>query len=141
MSIHEPVFDDSFAEPDFSDQVTWFVLPFVTVAKILRVAFGIRLNRNGGCATEIPTDDGVVVGGVVVGGVVVGGVVVGGAAVTFTVTLLQFTVPRLQVTVPLPARFRLVTRPPVPPELIEKNDDPVLDHVTDFVQSVTLASE
>jgi hypothetical protein len=148
---------------------TWFVLPFVTVAKILRVALGITLNPNGGCAIEIPTPPGgvvvggVVVGGFVVGGVVVGGVVVGGsvvggvvvggsvvggvvvggavATVTFTVMPVQFTPFRLHETVPAPARFKLATRPPVTPELIVKEADPLLDQVTALVQSVTLESE
>jgi hypothetical protein len=130
------------------------VLPFVTVAKILRVALGITLNPNGGCAIEIPTPPGgVVVGGVVVGGFVVGGVVVGGsvvggvvvggavATVTFTVMPVQFTPFRLHETVPAPARFKLATRPPVTPELIVKEADPLLDQVTALVQSVTLESE
>jgi hypothetical protein len=55
--------------------------------------------------------------------------------------LLQFTPFRLQETVPVPATLRLVTRPPVAPELIVKADDPPLDQVTALVQSVTLESE
>jgi hypothetical protein len=148
------VLDESLPEPDLTVHFTWFVLPFVTVAKILRVALGITLNPNGGCAIEIPTPPGgVVVGGVVVGGFVVGGVVVGGsvvggvvvggavATVTFTVMPVQFTPFRLHETVPAPARFKLATRPPVTPELIVKEADPLLDQVTALVQSVTLESE
>ncbi len=60
---------------------------------------------------------------------------------TFTVMLLQVTPLRLHETVPVPATLRLVTRPPVAPELIVKADDPALDQVTALVQSVTLESE
>ena len=86
---------------------------------------------------------GSVVGGVVVGGSVVGGVVVGGAiaAVTFTVMPLQLTPFKLQETIPAPETFRLVTKPPVVPELIVKKADPPLDQVTALLQSVTLESE
>jgi hypothetical protein len=154
-STHGPALDEIFPEPDLTVHFTPPVLPFATVAKILRVAPGIRLNPNGGCATVIPTlASGVpgVVGGVVGGSVggVVGGVVggsvggvVGGAvpAVTFTVMLLQFTPFRLQETVPVPVTLRLVTRPPVAPELIVKIADPALDQVTALVQSVMLESE
>jgi hypothetical protein len=55
--------------------------------------------------------------------------------------LLQFTPFKLHETVPVPDTFRLVTRPPVTPELIVKTDDPPLDQVTALVQSVKLESE
>jgi hypothetical protein len=92
-SIHEPELEEICAEPDFTVQATWFVLPLVTVAKIRRVEPGMTLNPYSGCATEIETEDGWTVDGgvpltgrgVVVtgGGVVVarGGVVVTGGGV------------------------------------------------------------
>jgi hypothetical protein len=61
--------------------------------------------------------------------------------VTLTVMLLQFTEAKLQVTVPLPARFRLTTAPPAVPEFTVKKVDAPFDHVTALVQSTTLESE
>ena len=107
------------------------------MAKIRRVAFGIKLNPNGGCAIVIPT-------GAADGPCGPGPEGTGEppeVTVTLTVILLQFTVPRLHVSGPLPAEFKLVTRPPFAPELTVKLVDPPLDQVTAFVQSVTLESE
>ncbi len=42
-SIHEPEPEEISAEPDFTVQVTWFVFPLVTVAKIRRVEPGMTL--------------------------------------------------------------------------------------------------
>ena len=116
-SIHEPVFDESFAVPDFTDQLTRFVLPLATEAKIRRVALGITLNPNDGCATTIATGVAGVDGGPCGP---CGPWPWGTGTVTLMVMLLQFTEARLQVSVPLPARFRLATAPPLVPELTVK---------------------
>ena len=76
-----------------TDQATWFVVPFVTVAKIRRVDPGITLNPKSGCVilTEMEGVLEVTGGGVVVTGggtVAIGGgvVVIGGGVVdVFTV--------------------------------------------------------
>ena len=47
-SIHEPVFDERVALPDFTDQTTSFVTPFVMVPKRRRTAPGLTLSPRPG---------------------------------------------------------------------------------------------
>jgi hypothetical protein len=96
------VVEEISAEPAFTDQVIWFDVPLVTVAKTRRAEPGIRLKPYSGWLIPIATagllpdeeegpdgcDEPVPGGGVVVtgGGVVVtgGGVVVTGGGVVVT---------------------------------------------------------
>ena len=93
-STQAPEVDEILPEPDFTDQTTWLVVPFVTVAKMRRVEPGITLKPKSGWPmlidmgfelplegsvlelpeeVELPFPEPEVKGGVVVGGGVVTG--------------------------------------------------------------------
>ena len=54
-SIQDPVVLERVADPEVSDQLTPFVVPFFTVAKTRRVEPGITLNPYVGCVMLMDT--------------------------------------------------------------------------------------